>query len=198
MDERAHGLVWQRAGVEILLEHRLIAQGDLLRVGVGEVHARAAQMRAQVGHERRAVRARQVHLRHEHEHRHPVASQQLPERFRVRLHTVRAADDEHGVVEHLQRALHLGGKVHVPRRVEQRDRRVAQRQARLPREDRDAARTLERVRVQMCVFVVHAPEVPDGARAVEQRLGQRRFPGVHVRQNSQNQLLHKHLVKMQE
>ena len=84
------------------------------------------------------------------------------------------------------------------RRVEQRDRRVAQRQARLPREDRDAARTLERVRVQVRVFVVHAPEIADGARAVEQRLRQRRFPGVHVRQNSQNQLLHKHLVKMQE
>lgn len=84
------------------------------------------------------------------------------------------------------------------RRVEQRDRRVAQRQARLPRKDRDTARTLERVRVQMCVFMVHAPEIADGARAVEQRLGQRRFPGVHVRQNSQNQLLHKHLVKMQE
>ena len=197
-DERAHGLVRQRAGVEILLEHRLVAQGDLLRIGVGEVHARAAQVRAQVGHERRAVRARQVHLRHEHEHRHPVAPQQLPERFRVRLHAVRAADDEHGVIKHLQRALHLGGKVHVARRVEQRDRRVAQRQARLPREDRDATRTLERVRVQVRVFVVHAPEVADGARAVEQRLGQRRFPGVHVRQNSQNQLLHKHLVYLQE
>ena len=155
-------------------------------------------MRAQVSHERRAVRARQVHLRHEHEHRHPVAPQQLPERFRVRLHTVRAADDEHGIIKHLQRALHLSGKVHVARRVEQRDRRVAQRQARLPREDRDAARTLERVRVQVRVFVVHAPEVADGARAVEQRLGQRRFPGVHVRQNSQNQLLHKHLVYLQE
>lgn len=96
------------------------------------------------------------------------------------------------------RALHLGGKVHVARRVEQRDRRVAQRQARLPRKDRDAARTLERVRVQVRVFVVHAPEVADRARAVEQRLGQGRLPGVHVRQDAQNQLLHKHLVKMQE
>ena len=197
-DERAHGLVRQRAGVKILLERRLVAQGDLLRVGVGEVHTRAAQVRAQVGHERRTVRARQVHLRHEHKHRHAVAPQQLPERFRVRLHAVRAADDEHGIVEHLQRALHLGGKVHVARRVEQRDRRVAQRQARLPRKDRDAARTLERVRVQVRVFVVHAPEVADRARAVEQRLGQRRLPGVHVRQDAQNQLLHKHLVKMQE
>lgn len=75
---------------------------------------------------------------------------------------------------------------------------IFSRQARLPRKDRDAARTLERVRVQVRVFVVHAPEVADRARAVEQRLGQRRLPGVHVRQDAQNQLLHKHLVKMQE
>lgn len=45
-NERAHGLVRQRAGVEILLEHRLVAQGNLLRIGGGEVHARAAQVRA--------------------------------------------------------------------------------------------------------------------------------------------------------
>ena len=40
-DERAHGLVRQRAGVEILLERRFIAQGDLLRIGICKVHARA-------------------------------------------------------------------------------------------------------------------------------------------------------------
>ena len=152
----------------------------------------------QVVHERRALRPRQVHLRHEHEHRHTVAPQQLPERLRVRLHAVRAADDEHRIIEHLQRALHLGGKVHVSRRVEQCDSRVAERHARLPRKDRDAARTLERMRVHVRVFMVDAAEIADRARAVEQRLGQRRLSGVDVRQDSQNQLLHKHLVKMQE
>ena len=196
-DERAHGLVRQRAGVEILLERRFIAQGDLLRIGICKVHARAAQVCAQVVHKRRTLRTRQIHLRHEHEHRHAVAPQQLPERLRVRLHTVRAADDEHRIIEHLQRALHLGGKVHVPRRVEQCDRRVAERHARLPRKDRDAARTLERVRVHVRIFMVDTAEVADRARAVEQRLGQRRLPGVDVRQDSQNQLLHKHLVNLQ-
>ena len=45
---------------------------------------------------------------------------------------------------------------------------------------------------------LYPADVADRARAVEQRLGQRRLPGVHVRQDTQNQLLHKHLVKMQE
>ena len=116
----------------------------------------------------------------------------------MRLHAVRAADDEHRIIEHLQRALHLGGKVHVPRCVEQCDRRVAERHARLPRKDRDAARTLERVRVHVRIFMVDTAEIADRARAVEQRLGQRRLSGVDVRQDPQNQLLHKHLVKMQE
>ena len=86
----------------------------------------------------------------------------------------------------------------MPRCVEQCDRRVAERHARLPRKDRDAARTLERVRVHVRIFMVDAAEIADRARAVEQRLGQRRLSGVDVRQDSQNQLLHKHLVKMQE
>ena len=63
--------------------------------------------------------------------------------------------------------------------------------------DRDAARTLERVRVHVRVFMVDAAEIADRARAVEQRLGQRRLSGVDVRQDPQNQLLHKHLVNLQ-
>ena len=85
----------------------------------------------------------------------------------------------------------------MPRCVEQCDVHVAERHARLPRKDRDAARTLERVRVHVRVFMVDAAEIADRARAVEQRLGQRRLSGVDVRQNSQNQLLHKHLVNLQ-
>ena len=54
------------------------------------------------------------------------------------------------------------------------------------------------MRVHVRIFMVDTAEVADRARAVEQRLGQRRLPGVHVRQDPQNQLLHKHLVKMQE
>jgi len=46
--------------------------------------------------------------------------------------------------------------------------------------------------------MVDTAEIADRARAVEQRLGQRRLSGVDVRQDPQNQLLHKHLVKMQE
>lgn len=155
-DERAHGLVRQRAGVKILLERRLVAQGDLLRVGVGEVHTRAAQVRAQVGHERRAIRARQVHLRHEHKHRHAVAPQQLPERFRVRLHAVRAADDQHRTIEHLQCALHLRRKVNVTGRVQQCHLGVRQRELRLLRENCDAARALERKRIEERILMVHA------------------------------------------
>ncbi len=56
---------------------------------------------------------------------------QPPERFRVRLHAVRAADDEHRVVEHLKRALHFCGEIYMSRRVEQRYLRMRQRKLRL-------------------------------------------------------------------
>ena len=68
-----------------------------------------------------AVGPREVHFVYKNKNRHLIALKQPPERFRVALHAVRAADDQDGAVEHLHRALGLGGEVDVARRVEQRE-----------------------------------------------------------------------------
>ena len=196
-DEAAQLRVRDAAALQIALEHALVAERGVfphVRLRRGEVHARGVELPLQRFQPRRAVRAGQVHFRHEQKRRDAVAPQKLPERFRVRLHAVRAADDEHRRVQHLQRALHLGGEVHVPRRVQQRDHPVAERKARLLGKDRDAALPLQRVRVEMRVLIIDPPQRADRAGAVKQRLGQRGLPRVHVRQNAQYQLLHSFLV----
>lgn len=114
------------------LEQFLAAQREVLGLGgVRHVHAAGAEAAAQLREPLAPVRAREVHFVYEDENRHLIALQQPPERLRVALHAVRAADDQDGVVEHLQRALGLGGEVHVPRRVEQRQLRLRQGEQRL-------------------------------------------------------------------
>ena len=83
-----------------------------------------------------------VHLVDEHDRRHLIAPQQLPERRGMPLHARRAAHDQHGAVEHLQRPLHLGGKIDVAGGIEQRQRAARQGQDGLLGKDRDAAAAL--------------------------------------------------------
>ena len=104
------------------------------------------------------------------------------------LHAVRAADDQHRRVQHLQRALRLGREIGVAGRVEQEKPRPRQLEHRLLGEDRDAALPLELVRVQKAVPVVDAPELFDAPGAVEHRLGERGLPGVHVREDAQHHI----------
>ena len=51
--------------------------------------------------------------------------------------------------------------------------------------NRDAALPFQRVRIQKSVPAVHAAQLADGAAFVQERLGKRRLPGVHVRQDAQ-------------
>ena len=72
------------------------------------------------------------------------------------LYAVGRADDEDGVVQNLQRPLHLRRKVDVARRVEQNEAAARQIEHSLLGKDRDAALTLLRVRVKERIPVVDA------------------------------------------
>ena len=130
-----------------------------------EIDARAEAL-LQIRQQRRAVRARKVHLVDEEERRYAVALQQPPERAGVALHAVRAADDKDRVVEHLQGALCFGGEIDVARRIEQRDVRAAAVEHRLLGKDGDAALALERFGVQKGVAVIDAAERAQRARGI--------------------------------
>ena len=154
---------------EHLLERCFIAEGERLVAlarGQGKVDALRTQGLCELRHQRRLVRARKVHLVDEEKGRHAVALEQPPERARVALHAIAAADDEHRVVKHRERALHLGGKVDVAGRIEQRDLRFAGGEHGLLCKDRDAALALERVGIEKGVAMVHAPELAQCAGSV--------------------------------
>jgi hypothetical protein len=73
----------------------------------------------------------QVHLGDEHKSGHIVAFKQLPQGFGVSLHPVRAADDQHRIIQHLQGALGLGGEIHMARGIQQAEASLPKRHLRL-------------------------------------------------------------------
>ena len=107
----------------------------------------------------------------------------------MRLHAVRAADDQNGAVHHLQGTLHLRGKVHVSRRVQQRDMGIRQGQQRLLGEDGDAALPLLHIVVEIRIAVVNAPHGAQRAALIEQRLAQRGLSGIHVGQQANGNVI---------
>ncbi len=161
-------LVGDRAAFEIGLQRLLPAHGERFVVPLrrAEVQHAVAQAAAQIGKQRLAAVAGQVHLGHKDHRGHMVVPQQLPKRPGVGLYAVQAADDQNGVVQHLQDPLRLGGEVHVPRRIEQGHRQIPVPHRRLACKDRDAPGALELVIVHGSVAVVHAALAFDAAGAI--------------------------------
>ncbi len=106
------------------------------------------------------------------------------------LDPVGGADDQDGVVQHLEGALHLGGEVHMAGGVQEGDRQRRGLEQGLLGEDGDAPVPLQGVGVQIGVPVVHPSQGGDGPGGVEQGLGQGGFPRVHVGQNADDELFH--------
>ena len=112
------------------------------------------------------------------------------------LHAVRAGDHQHRIIQHLQGALSLGGKIHMSRRVQQGQlARLGsigggQRQHRLLGKNRNAPRPLPAVCIQKCVPVIHAAQLAQYPRAVKQPLGQCGFAAVHMGQQPNDQSFH--------
>jgi len=175
------------AGGEIFIEQRIVTEGQFflkLRLRLRKVDAALVELLPEALQKGVMVGRADVHLVDEHDRRHLIAPQQLPERRGMPLHARRAAHDQHGAVEHLQRPLHLGGKIDVAGGIEQRQRAARQGQDGLLGKDRDAAAALLRVGIEKRIPVVDAPEGADDARLIEHGLRQRRLARVHMREQT--------------
>ena len=105
----------------------LTANGKLflkIRVPVRKINASVSEHAAQLLLQRLPITCGHVHFRHEHENRYVIALKKRPQRLRMRLNAVRAADDQHRIVQHLKRSLRLRRKIRVPRRIKERERRA--------------------------------------------------------------------------
>ena len=65
----------------------------------------------------------------------------------MRLYALHGADDDHSAVQNGEHALHLGGKIHMARRIQQGKGCIAVNKAGLGGENGDAALAFQRVAV---------------------------------------------------
>ena len=77
------------------------------------------------------------------------------------LYSVRSADHQHRIVQHLQRAFHLRRKIHMSRCVQQRDILVLPLKLRLLGKNCDSPVPLLTIRIQKRVPVIHPSQPAD-------------------------------------
>ena len=191
-DQRRDLPVVQRPRREVALHRPLVTEGEVFEKALplrAEVDAALGKAGRKLRRQRLAARAGQIHLGHKHENGQPVALEKAPQGLGVRLHAVAAADDEHRVVQDLQRPLRLGGEVHMSRGVQQRKRPAGQLHLRLLGEDRDAPGPFQTVRIQKAVPVIDAPQPLQLSRKVQHGLAERGLPRVHMGQHAEYRIV---------
>ena len=183
-----------RTCLQEFLQLRLPAGGgilkEFLRVILREVHKASAQNPLHLIDEVRPAAVGQVHLIHKYKHRNPVTRKQTPQSLCVRLHSLGTAYQKNRVIQHLERTLHLRGKIHVARRVQKGHLPVSQGENGLLGENRDSPGLLQSVGIQEGISPVNPSQAPDDAAVVEHRLRQRRLSGVYVCQDSCRHFCH--------
>ena len=173
------------AGLQQAFHGGLAAQGEVVQgVGSVDIHAGVAEAGAQVMRQLRPVRAGLVHLVDEEQRGHIIGLQQPPQGQGMALHAVRAADHQHRAVDHPQGALHLAGKIHVARGIQQGDFHPLPGQHGLLGKNGDAPFPLLGVGIQKRVPVIHPAQLAQLARGVQHGLRKRGFSRVHVGQQA--------------
>ena len=126
------------------------------------------------------VGAGAVQLVDEDDARHVVAVGQAPVGLGLRLHAGHALDDEHGAVQHAQRAVHFDVEIDVAGGVDDVDAVVFPLARHRGGGDRDAALTLLLHVVGGGVAVMHLADAVRHARVVQDTLGRRGLARVDV------------------
>ncbi len=96
--------------LQILFQDLLVADRDLFierLIPLPELHDPLVQFLSQFRQEPVAIDAWLVHFIEKKKNRHPVTLQKTPQRQHMPLQTVRRTDDQHRIIQHLQRPLHL-------------------------------------------------------------------------------------------
>ena len=135
------------------------------------------------------VRAQAVELVHVDDARDLRVVGVTPVRLGLRLDAAGAAEHADAAIEHLERAVHLDGEVHVPRRIDDVEAVLFPEAGRGCRLDRDAALLLLDHEVCRCGTVVDLTDLVNLARELEDALSRGGFSRVYVRENTDVSLL---------
>ena len=111
----------------------------------------------------------------------------MPDQLGLRLNALDRGDDDHGEIHRADGALHLGGKVAVPRGVDDIYLSFPPLKQSGGGADRDAAPAFKIHKIGMGAAVIHTPQRTDGAGPEEHLLRQRRLSAVDMGQDADRQ-----------
>ena len=177
-----------------LLERCLIQRGSVLLNGAARqqfvgVQAAFGKTLPELRQQCIAAGILQIDFVDKDERRNVIARKQAPQGFGVPLHAIVGTHNQNRVVQRAQRALRLGRKIDMPRRIHEHDVGIAVVEYSLRREDRNATLALDLVRIQMRIAIVHAAALANATRVEQHGLGQRGLAGIDMRQDSNDRLL---------
>ena len=125
--------------------------------------------------------------------RYPIAFEQLPHLFGVRLYPFHTADQQDSIIHRLDCPLHLRTEVGVTGRVQQPILMLPDGKGRVVGKDGDSPLPLQTVVVQKSVPVVHPPSGADASCMIKQLLGKGGLARVDVCHHADAQKsLHRH------
>ena len=181
-----------KAGSQIFFHRRLVAERQPFKKVLSpaaEIHTAFTQHAAKRLHHGLLAHTGQIHFCNEDKAGNFIALQKPPQGLRVSLHSVGAADHQHGIIQDLQRPLRLRREIRVPRRVEQIYRGVLKGHDGLLGENGDAPGPLQLMSVQEAVPVVYPAQLFYFSREVQHRFGQSGLSRVHMGQQSDTDML---------
>ncbi len=186
-----NGCVFQVLRFQIRFHQFLIAHGKrfqefrppALRLRP-ELLAPAVQLRLQFMQQLLLIRIRLVHLVDKKERRNPVLLQQPPQSLYMPLHPVRAADYQQGIVQHLQRTLHLRAEIHMSGCIQQCDIQTLPGNLGLFGKNRDPPLPLQRKVVKKSIPMVHPAQLPYPAACVQKPFRKRGLSRIHMGQQT--------------
>ena len=86
------------------------------------------------------------------------------------LHTIRSVDHQNRIIQYLQGALHLCGKIHMPRCIQQRHFHISHGKNCLFGKNGNASFPFQFIRIQICIFMIHTSDLPDSSAFKKQPL----------------------------
>ena len=143
LHRRGNGVRRKGAGIQEFLQQCFIAQRQLLGILRGQDTDSLAELASKIPEYRLPLRSRKIHFVHEQQGGNIPLPEELPHRQGVALYPGAAADHQNGAVQHIQGSLHLCGKIHMARGVQQRGPQPRQLQYRLLGENRNAPLPLQ-------------------------------------------------------
>ena len=111
------------------------------------------------------------------------------------LNAICTADQQNRIIQHLQRTLHLCGKIHMTGSVKKCDLRISQREKRLLGKDRDSSASFQFVGIKKCITMIHSSHFSDCSTGIQYTFRQCSLPCIDMGYNARTYIFFRFILR---